>query len=437
MRQLCVQPGLSAMPLADDPTKLRMLSIGMQCRPVNVHGASSARLRTTVSRFRSPRHRFDAIRLREKSGAVVKMVERRQVLIGGGAFALAAAGATYLGLRQMGSMEEYNASVAATRAALSARPEIGDFIRYATLAANGHNTQPWRFRAGEGLIEILPDLSRRTPVVDPDDHHLFASLGCAAENLALAIGMGGRRAEIIFEPANDGSVAVRFAGGPGARSALSDAIPTRQSTRADYDGRPVGVADLQTLATAADVPGVDLILITDRPQIERVRDLVVAGNSAQMADPAFVRELKTWLRFSPREAIQSGDGLFSAATGNPTLPAWLGPRIFDWVFRAEAENDKYARQIRSSAGVAVFVSQKDDPEHWVLAGRACQRFALQATGLGLKHAFINQPVEVASLRPQLAALAGTPGRRPDIVMRFGYGPALPFSARRLVEAVLA
>ena len=79
------------------------------------------------------------------------------------------------------------------------------------------------------------------------------------------------------------------------------------------------------LATAAAVPGVDLVLITDRPQIDRVRDLVVAGNSAQVADAAFVRELKTWLRFSPREAIESGDGLFSAATGNPTLPAWLGP----------------------------------------------------------------------------------------------------------------
>jgi hypothetical protein len=25
-----------------------------------------------------------------------------------------------------------------------------------------------------------------TPAVDPDDHHLYASLGCAAENLVIA-----------------------------------------------------------------------------------------------------------------------------------------------------------------------------------------------------------------------------------------------------------
>ena len=220
-------------------------------------------------------------------------------------------------------------------------------------------------------------------------------------------------------------------------SALFEAIPHRQSARAEYDGNSVSRDDLQTLAGTASGLGVDLVIITDRPRIERVSDLVVAGNSAQLADPAFVRELRSWLRFSPRQAIAAGDGLFSAASGNPTLPAWLGPHLFDWTFRAVAENETYARQLRSSPAVAVFVSQRADPDGWVSVGRACQRFALQATALGLKLAFMNQPVEVASLRPELASLVGTPGRRPDIVMRFGHGPAMPFSARRPVAAVLA
>lgn len=362
-------------------------------------------------------------------------MHRRDLLIGGAAMAVA--GAAYTGWRRMGSMEAYNASVVATRAALAQNPDLRELIRYATLAANGHNTQPWRFRIGARSIEILPDFARRTPVVDPDDHHLFASLGCAAENLSLAAGTRGRPGEIRFDPANDGAVSFVFGGTANQPATLFDAIPRRQSTRGVYDGRPVSVADLHRLAGAAEMVGVDLVLITDRPQIDRVRDLVLAGNSAQMADDAFVRELKAWLRFSPRQAIETGDGLFSATTGNPTLPAWLGPLMLDMVFKADAENDKYARQIQSSAGIAVFVSARDDREHWVQAGRACQRFALQATALGLKHAFINQPVEVAGLRPELAALVGLPVRRPDIVMRFGHGAAMPFSARRAVDAVLA
>ena len=365
-----------------------------------------------------------------------KVTTRRNIVLGGGALAFAGAGAAYATFRGMGSLDEYDASVAVTRAALSQTPEIGEFVRFATLAASGHNTQPWKFRAGANRIDILPDFSRRTPVVDPDDHHLFVSLGCAAENLALAAGGRGRPGELHFDPSNDGAVAFAFGGGPATESALFEAIPRRQSSRANYDGKPIGAADLRTLAVAAAVPGVDLVLITDRPRIGRVRDLVVAGNSAQMSDKAFARELKTWLRFSPRQALETGDGLFSASSGNPTLPAWLGPYVFDLVFKADTENDKYARQIASSPGIAVFVARKEDREHWVLAGRACQRFALRATALGLKCAFLNQPVEVPGLRPELANLIGLPGRRPDLVMRFGHGPNLPWSARRPIDRIM-
>ena len=365
------------------------------------------------------------------------MLKRREILAGGGALALAGASAAYLGMRQMGTMAEYNAAIAATRTALSKTPDIRDFIHYATLAASGHNSQPWLFRISDRRIEILPDFTRRTPVVDPDDHHVFVSLGCAAENLAIATSCRGSPGELHFEPANDGSIVFEFNSGAVANSALSNAIPKRQSTRANYDSRAVSATDLQMLATAAAVPGVNLILITDRPQIDRVRDLILGGNSDQMADAAFMRELKSWLRFSPREAIRRSDGLFSASSGSPALPAWLGPRLFEWMVSAATENKKYAGHIASSAGLAVFVAAREDHEHWILAGRACQRFALQATALGLKVAFINQAVEVARIRPALASLVGMPDHRPDIVMRFGYGPTLPFSARRPVEAVLA
>ncbi len=362
---------------------------------------------------------------------------RRNLLVGGGVLALVGAGVSYAEVRRMGSMAEYDASVAATRRALAARPEAGDLLRYATLAPNGHNTQPWRFQVSDRQISILPDPARRTPVVDPDDHHILVSLGAAAENLALAGAARGRGGTVRFDPAADGAVVFAFGGGSAPEPDLFDAMARRQSTRADYDGRAVSPETLRALAKAAETPGVDLVLITDRPGMERARDLVVAGNSVQLGDPAFLRELKSWIRYSPRQALTTGDGLFAAASGNPVLPDWLGPSLFSLALRADTDNDRYARQIRSSSGLAVFVSQQEDRAHWVSAGRACQRFALQATALGLKVAFLNQPVEVAKLRPELAALVGLPGRRPDLVMRFGHGPTLPYSARRPVAAVLA
>ncbi|WP_084580336.1 Acg family FMN-binding oxidoreductase [Sphingomonas azotifigens] len=362
-------------------------------------------------------------------------MNRRTLLIGAGS-AIAGAGAGIgLAAHDIGSMEAYAAEAARQRAPLGTSPDLADLLRYATLAANSHNTQPWRFRTAPRSIHILPDLTRRTPAVDPDDHHLFVSLGCAAENLKIAAHASGRPGELVVE--SDGN-AIRYAfrsGTPGA-AALAAAISRRQSTRAVYDGRSIAPATLSRLAAASDIPGVSLILLTERARIDQVRDLVLAGNSAQIADPAFMRELRQWLRFNPRSALAARDGLFSAASGNPILPTWLGRPALDCFFTAKAENDKYARQIASSAGLAIFVGDRADKDHWIRVGRACQRFALTATSLGLKHAFLNQPVEVAGVRSELAKLLGAPDSRPDLVMRFGYGRALPYSLRRPVKAIV-
>ena len=95
------------------------------------------------------------------------------------------AGGTTAWRSSVGSMAAYDVRANRLRAAAGLPPNVRDLIRFATLAPNSHNTQPWRFHVGHGLIDIAADFSRRTPAVDPDDHHLFVSLGCAAENLAI------------------------------------------------------------------------------------------------------------------------------------------------------------------------------------------------------------------------------------------------------------
>ena len=155
-----------------------------------------------------------------------------------------------------------------------------------------------------------------------------------------------------------------------------------------------------------------------------------------MNDPAFMVELKQWIRFSGDEAVRAGDGLYAASSGNPSLPSWLGSLLFGLFFTPKNENDKYAKHVRSSAGIAVFVSDAPGPAQWVEVGRCYERFALQSAALGIRNAMLNQPVEVATLRPQFAAFLGIGTRRPDLVVRFGRGPKLPSSLRRPVEAVL-
>jgi hypothetical protein len=65
-----------------------------------------------------------------------------------------------------------------------------------------------------------------------------------------------------------------------------------------------------------------------------------------------------------------------------------------------------------------------------------ERSSRYDTALGIRNAFLNQPVEVSILRPQFAAALCQGEQRPDQVVRFGRGPTLPLSLRHLVEAVL-
>ena len=339
------------------------------------------------------------------------------------------------------SGESYEAAVQGTwrlgdKATLPPTELQRELVRLATLAPSSHNTQCWRFAIeSPQRITIFPDLARRCPAVDPDDHHLYVSLGCAAENLAQGALAHGLKAQAAFDAQRE-AIGIALEPTPAVSTPLFKGIAERQCTRGEYDGKPLSADDLSALTRAAASDSVELMLLTDKPAIERVLEFVVQGNTAQIDDPAFVDELKAWIRFSSADAVRLGDGLYAASSGNPALPTWLGSLMFDLVFTPKSENDKYAKQLRSSAGVAIFTAKNADKANWVEVGRAYERFALQAAALGIRNAMLNQPVEVAALRESFASAVGLAGRRPDLVVRFGRGPKLPPSLRRPVAAVI-
>jgi nitroreductase len=83
---------------------------------------------------------------------------------------------------------------------------IEQLIHYATLAPSGHNTQPWTFSVENNVIRIFPDFGRRLPVVDPDDHALYISLGCALENLIIAAKCNGLDGTVDYFPGDEENV---------------------------------------------------------------------------------------------------------------------------------------------------------------------------------------------------------------------------------------
>ncbi|PKO14373.1 MAG: hypothetical protein CVU39_15165 [Chloroflexi bacterium HGW-Chloroflexi-10] len=312
--------------------------------------------------------------------------------------------------------------------------QLRNLVAYATQAANGHNTQPWKFTLQKSAIQIHPDYSRHLVAVDPQDRELWISLGCALENLVLAAGAAGYTTEVTYPDTNE-FIQVILSAGASQNSPLFEAIPLRQNTRSMYNSQAIPTGDLDTLQTLSLEPGISLKYFTNINERQTVEDYIVQGNMSQYADQAFLNELIEWLRFNKKEALRAMDGLFSACSGNPEVPHWLG-KLFVSSTKPQQQADSDTAKLRSSSGVVVIGSAEDDRSHWVRSGQVYQRLALQMTTMNIKSAFLNQPIEVTDLRKQFQNAAGLGSTNPQLLVRYGYAEYLPRSLRRPVDKVL-
>ena len=314
-------------------------------------------------------------------------------------------------------------------------------IHYATLAPSGHNTQPWMFSADSGTVRIYPDLSRRLPVVDPDDHALYISLGCALENFVIAAAHHGFAAAVDHFPEDEPEECLRVrltpSGGPHDEG-LFRAIPERQSNRRTYDGKSIPDDDIGRLLAANPHDSVTVLAFrTKQPDVEPIIEFVKEGNLAQFNDAAFVRELISWIRFSRREVRECHDGLTAAALGFPSIPRWLGTFIMSRLVKPIREARKQEQGIRSSPLLLLFIARRNDKRHWVDIGRSFERVALTAASLGIAHAHVNMPCEVEPIRRKLASHLDLPAaEQPLLLIRFGFAKRLPRTPRRAVEEVM-
>ena len=313
-------------------------------------------------------------------------------------------------------------------------PRMMGLIRYATLAANGHNAQPWKFALSTNSIEIHPDYSRRLPAVDPADRELWISLGCALENLLIAARANGYAPEVIYPEIRD-LIRINLTADTPQGDSLINAIPARQSTRSLYDGKPIATKQRNQLQNLSLEPGIGLQFIAEPSSLATLADYVHQSTLSQYADQPFLQELIHWLRFTKREALASCDGLYASCSGNPTVPRWIGQRFVAAAKPLDlAEAD--VKKLHSSSGAVVITSTSETKADWVRTGQVYQRMALSMTAMNIKSAFLNQPIEVESVRSQLQSALGLATALPQLLVRFGYANWMPRSLRRPVEQVL-
>jgi len=314
-------------------------------------------------------------------------------------------------------------------------PDIATLERIltrATRAPSSHNTQPWLFRVGADWVQLLADRTRALPAGDPEDRELTISCGCALLTLRVAIAAEhlGSETTLLPDPEDEDLLAhLRLDGPPDPDLArLAPAIEARQTQRATFDDRAVGREDLAELADAATREGAWLAPLEDEDSRKEAAALVAEGDATLWRNPSWRRELAQWMH--PR---RSGDGLTLPWL---TLPAArLVVRSFDMGGGVAAHDSKLAE---GSPLLAVLGTRGDSPRDWIGAGQALQRLLLRGADLGLQASYLNQPIQLAGLRPRLGRLTGQDGA-PQILLRMGYSADrfVPSPRRPVEDVVLA
>lgn len=312
-------------------------------------------------------------------------------------------------------------------------------LRYAILAPSSHNSQPWRFRVRGTMVELLPDYERSLPIADPQDRELIISCGAALFNLRTAMNYFGCAYEARpFPDPGQPEVLARITLDPtGSQesvwSELFRAITRRLTDRGPFAPGRIPADREEALREAAHIEGAWLTPFSSDRSKETVGYLIAKADRIQFANAAFRRELAGWLH-SPRQ----DDGLPAYAKGARELLGFTTPAIAFVVRTFDVGNGVAARDRELAAGsplLACLGTARDTALDWLTAGQALQRVLLAASANGYHASFLNQPIEVANLRPALGSLTEPKGY-PQILLRIGRGAQTRHTPRRPAENVL-
>lgn len=311
-------------------------------------------------------------------------------------------------------------------------------LGYAILAPSGHNTQPWLFKQSTNGIDIIADRSRRLPAVDPDDRALIISCGAALGHLRTAIRYFGYAGDIniLPDPADPDTLA-HVSLGPrheptDMERARFQAIKRRRTTRLSYRDEPMIGSLSGELLAGVSPEGIELAVIEQEQNKSAIAGLVAEGDRVQFADPAFRAELGLWVH-SRRAA--SRDGMSGANFGMPDILSAIGGLVIRTFDMGDGQAATHQAIATHSPALLLIATQDDMPRDWIATGLALSTVLLTVAAAGWTSAYLNQPVEVATLRPLLAQASKVKGH-PQILLRIGYAADIKPAVRRPVHEVL-
>jgi nitroreductase len=266
------------------------------------------------------------------------------------------------------------------------REFLSSLVAEARLAPSVHNVQPTRWSLRDThTIMLLDDPTRRLPAADPHNRDIGISHGAALEGMAIALAAKGLRAVVV--PAHGGEHG-RFRAlaalqvQPGEVSTLFSQVVAKRAT---WRGR-FATASLEQLAALRAAQD-DLVLVDERAAINRISVLADQASLFFLRDEHHRRELREWMRLSPRHPNWARDGLNATAMALNGAEAFaagllLGP-LFRPLDRVGAAGPLLSERAKTKSASAIGLFHRPRGEDPMESGRAYYRCWLAAEAAGL------------------------------------------------------
>ena len=310
--------------------------------------------------------------------------------------------------------------------------QVNYLIATAARAPSVHNTQPWRFRAGDYAIDLYAD-PRRKLRMDRDGREMVISCGAALFGLRLAVRSLGYLP--IVEPFPDPPrlrLLARVRIGKAApvtplERQMLEALPRRHTHRGAFAPGPLPAGLLSGLQHDALAEGATLALIDRSLAYQRLADITSAADRQQRRDLAVREETQRWSRNADDPAR---DGVPAAAFPAATRrePGRLSQRDFD----LGRSLGLLSTEGPPPAATAVLLTVGDRRADWLRAGQALQRVLAHAAVKWVFASLHTQPLENASIRTLIRDRLSLPGA-PQMVMQLGVSHSARSTARRPPE----
>ncbi|NGX45891.1 MAG: putative NAD(P)H nitroreductase [Chlamydiae bacterium] len=272
----------------------------------------------------------------------------------------------------------------------------------ACLAPSTRNTKPWQFHQKEEKITLHPDFSRWLPFDDPQQKQLYLSLGCALENLLIALKYQGWKVETDCDlEGKEPSIHVHLKSkGAPTPSPLFEAIEKRHTYMSLFASQKISGMD-----RLAEIGGGQLLLSEDNSLKRAINELCVQTDIDLFLNPKFCSQVR---QLDQPPGSYSEFFILKLQMMAARLKGISTPSIME-----------------SAPTLGLFLVEKAAPLNWVRCGQMFERLFLEVTHLGLKLKPYSICLREKAGQEQVANLFNVKADIPALLFCVGY----PISTR--------